>query len=58
VSANRPGSPRSARPLERIPVARVGTATDIAAVLLFLASSAASFVSGTSILVDGGWTAQ
>jgi NAD(P)-dependent dehydrogenase (short-subunit alcohol dehydrogenase family) len=44
--------------IARIPVARVGTPTDVAAAVLFLASPAASFVNGTSILVDGGWTAQ
>ena len=42
----------------RVPVARVGTPVDVAAAVLFLASPAASFVNGTSVLVDGGWTAQ
>jgi NAD(P)-dependent dehydrogenase (short-subunit alcohol dehydrogenase family) len=42
----------------RIPVRRVGTTTDVAAAVLFLVSPAASFVNGTSVLVDGGWTAQ
>jgi NAD(P)-dependent dehydrogenase (short-subunit alcohol dehydrogenase family) len=41
-----------------IPVARVGTPVDVAAAVLFLASPAASFVNGTSVVVDGGWTAQ
>ncbi len=36
----------------------VGTTADVAAAALFLASPAASFVNGASILVDGGWTAQ
>jgi NAD(P)-dependent dehydrogenase (short-subunit alcohol dehydrogenase family) len=44
--------------ISRIPAGRVGTTTDVAAAVLFLASPAASFVNGTSILVDGGWTAQ
>jgi NAD(P)-dependent dehydrogenase (short-subunit alcohol dehydrogenase family) len=44
--------------IARIPVGRVGTTADVAAAVLFLASPAASFVSGTSVLVDGGWTAQ
>jgi NAD(P)-dependent dehydrogenase (short-subunit alcohol dehydrogenase family) len=44
--------------LARIPVGRIGTTTDVAAVLLFLASPSAGLVNGTSILVDGGWTAQ
>jgi NAD(P)-dependent dehydrogenase (short-subunit alcohol dehydrogenase family) len=42
----------------RIPVGRVGAPPDVAAAVLFLASPAASFVNGASILVDGGWTAQ
>jgi NAD(P)-dependent dehydrogenase (short-subunit alcohol dehydrogenase family) len=42
----------------RVPVGRVGTTTDVAAAVLFLASPAAGFVNGTSLLVDGGWTAQ
>jgi NAD(P)-dependent dehydrogenase (short-subunit alcohol dehydrogenase family) len=44
--------------ITRIPVGRVGTTTDVAAAVLFLASPAAGFVNGTSVLVDGGWTAQ
>jgi NAD(P)-dependent dehydrogenase (short-subunit alcohol dehydrogenase family) len=44
--------------ISRIPVGRVGTTTDVAAAVLFLASPAAGFVNGTSVLVDGGWTAQ
>jgi NAD(P)-dependent dehydrogenase (short-subunit alcohol dehydrogenase family) len=42
----------------RIPAGRVGAPSDLAAAVLFLASPAASFVNGASILVDGGWTAQ
>jgi NAD(P)-dependent dehydrogenase (short-subunit alcohol dehydrogenase family) len=44
--------------LSRIPIGRVGTPTEVAAAVLFLASPAASLVNGTSVLVDGGWTAQ
>jgi NAD(P)-dependent dehydrogenase (short-subunit alcohol dehydrogenase family) len=44
--------------IARIPVARVGTPIDVASAVLFLASPAAAFVNGTSIVVDGGWTAQ
>jgi NAD(P)-dependent dehydrogenase (short-subunit alcohol dehydrogenase family) len=41
--------------LERIPMARVGTPEDVAAVATFLASDEASYVSGTNLMVDGGW---
>jgi 3-oxoacyl-[acyl-carrier protein] reductase len=38
------------------PVPRVGTTEDIAKAVLFLASSDASYITGTSLLVDGGAT--
>lgn len=38
------------------PVARPGVADDIAAAVAYLASDAASFVTGTSLIVDGGIT--
>jgi NAD(P)-dependent dehydrogenase (short-subunit alcohol dehydrogenase family) len=44
--------------LARIPVGRVGTTTDVAAAVVFLASPSAGLVNGTSLVVDGGWTAQ
>lgn len=44
--------------LDRIPLGRVGRAEEVAAAVLFLACPAASLVTGTSLLVDGGWTAQ
>lgn len=37
------------------PVARVGTASDVANTVAFLCSPEASFITGTDILVDGGW---
>lgn len=40
------------------PQGRLGRAEEVANVVLFLASDEASFVNGTSILVDGGYTAQ
>lgn len=36
---------------------RFGTAEEVAAVAVFLASDEASFVNGTTVTVDGGWTA-
>jgi NAD(P)-dependent dehydrogenase (short-subunit alcohol dehydrogenase family) len=42
----------------RIPLGRLGSMEDVAAAVLYLASPAAGLVTGTSLLVDGGWTAQ
>jgi len=44
--------------LTRIPIGRVGTTAEVAAAVIFLASPSAGLVNGTSIAVDGGWTAQ
>jgi NAD(P)-dependent dehydrogenase (short-subunit alcohol dehydrogenase family) len=44
--------------LDRIPMGRVGTPEEVAAAVLWLASPAAALVTGTSLKVDGGWTAQ
>lgn len=40
------------------PIGRLGQPEEVANVVLFLASDEASFVNGTAILVDGGYTAQ
>ena len=42
----------------RIPMGRVGKVSDVAAAVLFLASPAAGMITGDSLKVDGGWTAQ
>jgi NAD(P)-dependent dehydrogenase (short-subunit alcohol dehydrogenase family) len=44
--------------VSRIPIGRVGTTAEVAAAVIFLASPGAALVNGTSIVVDGGWTAQ
>jgi NAD(P)-dependent dehydrogenase (short-subunit alcohol dehydrogenase family) len=40
------------------PVGRMGTSEEIAAAVLYLCSDAARFTTGTTLLVDGGFTAQ
>jgi NAD(P)-dependent dehydrogenase (short-subunit alcohol dehydrogenase family) len=42
----------------RIPLGRIGRPEDVAAAVVFLASPAAGLITGTSLLVDGGWTAR
>jgi len=41
----------------KVPLARIGRAEEIAGAVTFLVSSAASFVTGINLPVDGGWTA-
>jgi 2-deoxy-D-gluconate 3-dehydrogenase len=44
--------------LARLPIGHVGTITDVAGAVIYLASPAGGMVTGTVLLVDGGWTAQ
>jgi NAD(P)-dependent dehydrogenase (short-subunit alcohol dehydrogenase family) len=41
-----------------VPLGRLGTAADVAGVVLFLLSGAAAYVNGTELLVDGGVTSS
>ena len=42
----------------RIPLGRYGEAIDVAYGVLYLASDEASFVTGSELVIDGGWVAQ
>jgi NAD(P)-dependent dehydrogenase (short-subunit alcohol dehydrogenase family) len=44
--------------LERIPARRVGTIDDVAGAVIYLASPAGALVTGSVLVVDGGWTAR
>jgi NAD(P)-dependent dehydrogenase (short-subunit alcohol dehydrogenase family) len=44
--------------LARIPLGRVGDPPDVAASVVFLCSPAAAMITGTTLLIDGGWTAR
>ncbi|TFK98802.1 hypothetical protein BDV98DRAFT_511640, partial [Pterulicium gracile] len=46
---------RSRQILERIPQSRWGLPDDFAGVVVFLASRARDYVSGETVVVDGGW---
>jgi NAD(P)-dependent dehydrogenase (short-subunit alcohol dehydrogenase family) len=43
---------------DRIPMGRLGQPEEVAAAVIFLLSDRASLITGTSLLTDGGWTAQ
>ena len=43
--------------LKNIPLGRFADVSDVATTVAFLASDATSMITGTSILIDGGWTA-
>ncbi len=44
--------------LSRIPLARYGEPMDVAYGVLYLASDESSFVTGSELVIDGGWTAR
>jgi len=43
--------------LDKVPMGRVGTSQEISNLALFLSSDAASYITGSIIIADGGWTA-
>ena len=44
--------------LSRIPLGRIGEPMEVAGAVVYLASPAASLITGTTLLIDGGWTAR
>jgi len=44
--------------LSRIPLGRWGQVEEVGALAVYLCSEEAGFITGTDILIDGGWTAQ
>ena len=52
------GSPDRELFISRIPMGRIGTAEEVAYGVLYLASDESSFVTGSELVIDGGWIAQ
>ena len=46
------------RMVSRIPLGRYGEPGEVAYGVLYLASDESSFVTGSELVIDGGWTAQ
>jgi NAD(P)-dependent dehydrogenase (short-subunit alcohol dehydrogenase family) len=44
--------------LNRIPLGRIGLLEEVTGAVIFLASAASTLITGTSLAIDGGWTAQ
>jgi len=44
--------------IKNIPLGRIASVSDVATAVAFLASDSSSMITGSSILVDGGWTAK
>jgi NAD(P)-dependent dehydrogenase (short-subunit alcohol dehydrogenase family) len=44
--------------ISRIPLGRYGEPDEVAYGVLYLASDEAAFVTGSELVIDGGWTAQ
>lgn len=44
--------------IDRLPIGRWGNLRDLEGPMLFLASDASAFMTGSELVVDGGWTAQ
>jgi NAD(P)-dependent dehydrogenase (short-subunit alcohol dehydrogenase family) len=59
MTERRRANPETSRlMLSRIPLGRYGQPMEVALGVLYLASDEASFVTGSELVIDGGWTAQ
>ena len=58
TEAGRADPERNELTLSRIPLGRHGEPGDVAYGVLFLASDESSFMTGSELVIDGGWTAQ
>ena len=59
MTAERLADPASGGDLRaRIPLGRFGEVEDVVGAVVFLASPAAALITGVTLMVDGGWTAQ
>ena len=44
--------------MDNIPLGRFATESDVATAVVYLASNASSMITGSSLVIDGGWTAK
>ena len=44
--------------ISNIPLGRLATESDIATAIVYLASNASSMITGSSLMIDGGWTTK
>jgi NAD(P)-dependent dehydrogenase (short-subunit alcohol dehydrogenase family) len=44
--------------INNIPLGRLATESDIATAIVYLASNASSMITGSSLMIDGGWTTK
>ena len=44
--------------MNNIPLGRLASDSDIATAVVYLASNASSMITGSSLVIDGGWTAK
>ena len=58
TEAGRADPARYQTTISRIPLGRYGQPEDVAYGVLFLASDESSFMTGSELVIDGGWTAQ